>query len=60
MLRFRASEDIVEWKIRIEPWSQGGCSCIGRGTHYRIWEHFLKYGEKLRWRCLGVGCFELV
>ena len=40
-LRFRTSEDIVEWRIR-------------------IWERFLEDGEKLRWRCLGVGFSELV
>jgi hypothetical protein len=50
----------MEWKIRIEPLSQGSCSCIGRRTHDRIWERFFEDGEKFRWRCLGVGCLELV
>jgi len=31
MFRFRASEDIIEGKMRIEPPGQGNCSCIGRG-----------------------------
>ena len=59
-LRFRASDGIVEWRIRIEPLSQGCCCCIGRGTHDRIWERFLDDGEQLGWRCLRVGCLELV
>ena len=59
-LRFRASEGIVEWGIRIGCLSQSSCSRVGRGTHDRIWERFLENSEKLRWRCLGVGFSELV